>query len=475
MTSLINYYLDMGPGAKIGVGACIAAAAAWRLRKTKISGFAIAAASQAIAWMPDLVSACVASVRDRRQANLIPAPTPAEIAAPSIVESPYAAAFTTNFLRRVRGAARTKILEKLESLKERPLSREELSAFQKGKWKHPLFADPNWPYLAIRAHMDGNLDPMQISKLFLFERIQGSGKTHQLRKSERGVDEESGALLERAFKDRNLSEAAQARIAEALVALPPEETQFFVVDVAPLLSKKEYALASRNNGTVDMYNLAMHDLNFSLFLIIDKQRKVIQQLVIPLRLYHALLKAIFPNTAMAPDPILGYCAKDRLSDPKARIQCTPCSLAPLPGRFHGYIDNANPLAMFYHDQLHLYAESGNPHRELWIQLALSFKKEDPALCASLLDRNFQLYSRPELWKIATGRDDLRKPELFWYTLPFLVTAEPGIWDPPGRIEKILRHLQDCGVPLDSLRECVQKEPKACPHSLKPWAAAAAKL
>jgi len=266
------------------------------------------------------------------------------------------------------------------------------------------------------------------------------------------------------------------RLKEILSKFSPEETQFFMTPVAPILPKEEYR-SRLSKGQVDVYNSLIQD-RFTLLLNIDQPNGIIKQIVVPPRLYSALLEAKFGENAMRIDPILGYSSKEKLSDTEKRIQGIPCPFVQMPKTVHHVIDTRDPLALFWHDQSHLYIESANPHRPFWTELAQSFKDKDPALYVILLDRNFPLYSEPKLFKRASGRKDLSSKEIFFYNLPFLANFEPNLWDGSrgmDRIEAVLKEFVKRGISLDPLEKIANREPGNHLFSLHPWAKAAKRL
>jgi len=412
------------------------------------------------------------------------------------VRDPYRDALSdkrNDFTRRIKGAEKEKILEKFKTL--RKLTPDELTMFKYGLWTQPVFKDPDWPYLALRAYLDGDLDSSQAAKLFLFERVLGDGivkeeiddgdlvtriasptgetrgTVHQFFDHEGKPDPISRKLLQQGLK---ADSGRMFGIMQQVCHLPPEETQFFLIDAAPLLTKNQVEY-NQVLGSVDLYNASLIAFEGTApLLIIDEERRIIQLLVLPPRLYHALLKGKFGPNAMAPNPILGYAAVERMSDIEKRVQCIPSSLAALPSMIHQIIDAEDPLAVYFHDQLHLFIESGNPIRQLWTDLALSFKQSDPELCTILLDRNYPLYSFPELRGKVVGSDDVSPDEIFWYSFPVLQYFEPDTWT-PERIDAVLRHLVKLGVSLDPLLKIAANEKPNHPYALAPWAKAARNL
>ena|GEM_PF-5741966 len=398
--------------------------------------------------------------------------------------------------RRMRKEEKEAVLEKFKTLK--PATANEIAAFSSSDWVHPVYENPDWPHLAFKAFMDRRIDAMQMAKLFLFAETQKGGKvvsytdSHGL-KGCRIFDERrklsaevyqivgDDGRIHNTFRDLlsyslGVDFLEMQRVEEALRRLPPEETQFFLVPAAPIRTAEEIE-ADKKAGKVDLYNLLIQDFRFPLLMLPDKQRGIIQQIVIPPKLYQTILQAKFGPTAMAPRPILGYSPVETLSDPNGRIQGIPCPFVKLPSRIHGIIDSSNPLAFYLHDQAHLYAESANPHRKLWIDLALSMKGADRELFIELLDRNFPLYALPKLQELHIGRR-LDAMEAFWYSLPYMEANLPGIWGGSkgaDRIEAILNHLKQAGVSLSSLKECYRKETDRCLYSLKPWVDAAARM
>ena len=339
----------------------------------------------------------------------------------------------------------------------------ELHAFRKSELKHPIFSDPDWPYFVLRGFIDGDLDAMQTSKLMLFQRTQQEGVVYQIVDRDGQID----PWVEEFLRPLDVSREERIRIQAALHALPPEETQVFILPVADLLSEEGHR---KKVFLKDIYNLFLHDLKKSLFLLIDKEENKIRYIVIPPRLYQEILKAKFPKTAMMPKPIFGHAIPERLSDCEGRVQAIPCVSIAQPDLIHGIVDTTDPLAVYYHDQHHLWVESGNPDRRLWTNLALSFQPTDRDLMIILLDRNVPLYSHPQLHLQAAGREGLDPEEVFWYNLTFQSYFENGIWEGEvgeRRMLAILQYLKDHKA-LDRLEEFAAKEPADHPFSLKPW-------
>jgi len=382
-----------------------------------------------------------------------------------------------DMLRRVKKGDRQEVLEKLAKLEASPIKETELAALLRSDLSDPIFKNENWIYLAVQAHIEGRIDTMQMAKLSLLNRCNTVWKRDlspprifQLYMfDETGKKVLNNQSISKLFKGMDhLIDAKQ--LLQVMGSLPPEETQFYSVTV-PLLSKEEY-IQRVAMGNVDGLNLGFHQLKFKLLLIVDEDGKTIEQLIVPPKLYDGLLKAKFGEQAMMSNPVMGYFKKERMSDPEHRVVCLPSPFAPLPGKIHDVVDATEPLQFYHHDLYHLWVESGNPHREKWIELALGM--DDEALRVELLDRHFPLYSRQDLHESETGKRHLTPQGAFWYSFLSLSAKNSGFWT-NERIIDVLCYIQErkgewaaIGITLDSL---IQLEKGNPPHlnKLTRWA------
>ncbi|MBS0626173.1 MAG: hypothetical protein JSS32_09005 [Verrucomicrobia bacterium] len=337
------------------------------------------------------------------------------------------------FLRRIPREHLSEIVTKIE-LQNHVISDEELTAFHKGQWDHPLFQDENWTLYAFQAHLENRLTVNQVSKLFLYASclkqarsdIQVAKEWGIYEKNEDPIDEhlskyqlfdENGnsnhsaiEALKKATRTY-LNEDQFDSLLTELRTLPPEETQFFSIERAmPDRDDKVYfTITVKQDGGLGHEFLTL-------------QRGITQVVPSPDLLYR-IFKAKCGENAMKPNAAIGYFPRENLSNPSQRVLFIPCPLIPTstggdpahPRNFTEVTHGApcSPISVFHHDIYHLFLESANIHRPLWVEYAHFLKAFQKAEMyrEEVLDREFDSYLRTQLQK-----KPISGPDQFWIAL-----------------------------------------------------------
>jgi len=371
-------------------------------------------------------------------------------------------AFQKDFLRRIVGKERADLCRKLERIQNRPLPQDALNAFVRGEWAHKIFQERDWPLLALRAFIDGQLDEMQISKLNLFDycREFKDFQIHSLINPDNSFNRDQFELLKRGFPLERFEDKIK------LLNLNRDNAQFFSFRF-PLLTDEEYEKAYQNR-IIDLYNeKAVRFPNSNYFMIVDKEKNEIQVLVLIPSFLHELLKLTCGKNATRPNPILGFDPNEKMYDFQSRVLAVPFRYVSLPETVHDGIVTAW-AGMYMHDIDHLLADSMNPHRKMWVELAtnLNLSKKSNAI---LDDRDISSYSQLDRMQTLLGRKFRNSVEIFWYSFPFL-----KVFANEEDMRSILTYIlgqkdwDDYGISLASLEACCRNEPDTCKLSLKPW-------
>lgn len=320
----------------------------------------------------------------------------------------------SNFLKRVSIEEWDGVLEKIQNLKSRA-SLKEIQAYKAGDWDHSAFQKEDWIYTAFHAYLEDRLDKDQMCKLFLYweccEQAKKDGaplappsfchdrlscfqkkeqrlKSYQLY-SQGKIDRHALAVLKKATKSY-LDEDQISLVLKAFQDLPEEAGQFFCIQREPDLLF-DLLTASAQRGLF-------------LFSYFTGNKKV--QLVAPPQFTQIIHQVKYPKSAILAEPVLGYSTKEKLSDFKKRVIFIP-SIFSAPTHIHEA--PTVPLSITYHDGAYHHAiESANPHRKLWVELALFFKENQLAqVVPHTLDRDLFDYHYLE---------DLKDSEKFWIAL-----------------------------------------------------------
>lgn len=342
-------------------------------------------------------------------------------------------AFDSEFYRRIPKSHRETMYFYLESLGE--LSPSLIKSFHEGDYSL-RFGQIYLKYGSLsilKAYAEGLISEQLASKSLLYDQCYRESKkpvvVHRLYGEEGQINSEALALLDKGL-ETYFSAEERGRVWIALKKLPTVETEFFVIETK-VYSWTTLEVESRSLADLNLELALFHQTQFRLFYVQDGAQSG-RQLIVPPALFYEILKVKFGSTAMEPNPVLGYFAKERLSDPVKRIVAIPCAHVETPQKLHQL--DATPLMAYSHDLYHLYIESGNPHRRAWIELALL---ADPKTRSLVLDRDFPFYSRQETHEPNVGRTLVNDQEKFWYSLISLY-ERMKIINGPSIAEKTLR-------------------------------------
>lgn len=276
----------------------------------------------------------------------------------------------SDFLRHIPKARWDKIIQEIEEIGRR-VTEDELNDLVEGKWKRPIFQDPNWIYFAFQAYLEDRLDQEAICKLFLYDTALKEAledtpvQTYRVFSSPQMYSKRSLQVLNGAVTSY-LDKDAFGRLVTALSLLPPHHTQFFLV-------KRMFDPALKTIAHPESI------IKFGLMTLQGEKNQCSEgrlwQVIAPPKFMDEIHKAKFGNKAMESNPCLGPHEFPKLSDPNSRIASIPSSLVPLPPSLH--LLEATPLTFYHHDIVyHLAIESSNPHRPVWIAFALFVKNQE---------------------------------------------------------------------------------------------------
>ncbi len=329
-----------------------------------------------------------------------------------------------NFLRRISDGDWNAILQKIEGLNH-SISSEELDAFRLGMWEHPVFDHADWIYFAFQAYLEDLIAPDTMCKLFLYnscqrqvvldeakesdilEMLEGksgsfsvfnrssSFETCQVFTANGEVDPRSLDHLKEATK-QYLDEREFRDFLSALSELPPEQTQFFIIEREP----------------DSAFDAIRENVEWPLFITCSSNPEdswlSVWQTVAPPEFIYRMHRARFGENAIRPAPALGYSEIENLSNLTSRIVSIP-SFVPLPEKLHNL--SAQPLTFYHHDIVYHHAiESANMHRPVWIAFAKFLKeREENWIFRTTLDR--------ELLNYLEERKEVSSDN-FWIGLPY---------------------------------------------------------
>ena len=306
----------------------------------------------------------------------------------SVPLDPIRDAFEQNSLRRIRKHEKEKLIADLKALDPSSIPPTALVAFKEGNWSHEIFFHKDWPLFVLHFYIRGDLDAMEMSKLYLFEECRNLDRfqTHDL------SNPDDFALFEKSIELFELGD----RVAE-LKQLDPKDRQFFSFRF-PL-----------KNRISDPFNSARNE-NLNYFTVIDLYKNEFHIIVAPPELEYKINRIKNGENATQPDPVLGYDPSDRMEDPKKRVMCIPCRYVALPKHIHEDLET-KLLGMYYHDMIHLVLDSSIHHKEIWSNLAKEFKTGKPG--ELLGDRNV-VYMEKDLVGAVRGIFGLL--DIFWLNI-----------------------------------------------------------
>ncbi|NGX46219.1 MAG: hypothetical protein K940chlam2_01406 [Chlamydiae bacterium] len=245
--------------------------------------------------------------------------------------------------------------EALDNLATLDLTRTEelVPLMQQPDFTHTFFREERWAEYVLHGSVTGKLTAYETAKLFLYKAVQEytletSPQVVQLLDAKGEVDREAWELLCSGMKGQ-YSERELDALLENLQRHPPEETQFFTV------TRKR----SKMIGALKFFG---HTL------FANWGTNSVQQLVMPPALAEAIYHSKWEDQTMRSRPVFGLSASTDFEDPNFRDILIPASLFTMPKQADGI--GVDPLEFYHHDSAyHLWLESTNPHRELWIQMA----------------------------------------------------------------------------------------------------------
>lgn len=385
----------------------------------------------------------------------------------------------SEFLRHIPKTRWDKIIQEIEEIGRR-VTEDELNDFVEGKWKRPIFQDPNWIYFAFQAYLEDRLDQETICKLLLYDTALKEAledtpvQTYQVfpspqTSSKKTCSKRSVQVLNRAVTSY-LDKDAFNRLGKALSRLPPHQTQFFAV-------KRMFDTALTTMAHPES------NIKFDLMTIQGEKNQcsegMVWQVIAPPKFMDEIHKARFGAKAMRSNPCLGPAKFPKLSNPDTRIVSIPSSLVPLPPSLH--LLEATPLTFYHHDIVYHFAiESANSHRSVWIDFALFVKSQEVPqwMFPVILDRELLNYLKE------------RKPidmDNFWIGVAYLADVikmtnikEQGNNYPDNQkifIELFVNFIyenQDIldnqyGISIESLQSCLLsriKDPMLFPNDFK---------
>ncbi len=352
--------------------------------------------------------------------------------------------FSTDFLRRLKPHERRRLLNSGACLC--PADPVAVLAMKKNDFEHSFFQSPNWEVVVFQAYMHKQIDEFTASRLFLYQSCLKSKKPMSIHCGD--LDKLISALLDLEGAD------FVTDLTQRLENLPEEDRVFFSIQT-PLLSLSEAQRAIQNKN-IDIANFALY-FNFYVGFIVDGENRVVEELIIPPRLWQEILYAKFGERAVEIRPVLGYFKKEKMSDPHFRVTAVPCSWAELPETIHDLIDPGQGPAFYQHDaQYHTSIESANPHRAIWVQLALHLKEKGfQDAFIELLDRNF-----PSYLERFTSLVPISPEKAFWVSLAQFIKQFPGVQaEMISEIHKNAKSWSDIDLSLETLLEINRGWPK----------------
>lgn len=331
---------------------------------------------------------------------------------------------SNNFLKRISQQDFESLTQQMKD-RGRTLTEEELQAFQKGKWHHRIFADHEWPLLALQAYLNGRLDNDTMCKLFLYDACMQQHNTdcqvnpeiptpvaHQLY-SDSGCLNESVKKTLRAATQYYLDESQFEIFCAKLQKLPPEKTQFFT-----LYRSMDEILCAILIGD-ELINLQEEEelkLRWPLGAIDFRPNFVngkwwTTQFIATPQFIHLMQQTKHPDNTVFPEPHLGFSETEAM-DLDSRVVSIPCPLIKLPEKIHG--KQSSDLSTYGHDMIyHVTIEMANDHRPVWIAFASYMQKhaQEFNISESVLD---DVWDR-DCSNYVTSREDYA-PANFWNSL-----------------------------------------------------------
>lgn len=327
-----------------------------------------------------------------------------------------------DMLRRIPKEEWERLLAMITALNRDFLTLEALDGFRLGRWDHAIFKTTDWHLLAFYAYLEGLIEESHFSKLILYysccaeASVPHGVRTFQLINNDETVNDVALAALKSEMKEYFDDECIKELVGKVR-ALPPEESQFFQIQ-----RRINDSTISQNHPNALFYDF--NRIRFRLFSSTEalENETVYTQTVLPLDLWHEILKTKFQSNARKPNPVLGFHKIEKMSDKDQRV----VSLAlgeqvKLPNT----IDHigATPLGHYFHDAIyHLFTDSSNMHRAVWIQIAKHFKENGlPKTAKKIFDGDFIAYR----WNAHLTKDSPDKflgkkleknEELFWDSL-----------------------------------------------------------
>lgn len=224
-----------------------------------------------------------------------------------------------------------------------------------------FFKESRWIEHVLHAAVLSQLTPDETAKLFLYRAAQeylvdNHPPVMQIVDEAGQIDEKAWNLLKEGLAP-HYTQVELAALQVALKTLPTEETQFFCV---------------RRPISFFMAALSVR-LNHRLFQAGCEDDDALMQLVIPPALIEHIYQAKWIEQTMRPRPVFGLSVSTDFENPNQRDILIPSSLWTQPRAADGF--ELDPLEFYHHDtSYHLWLESTNPHRELWVKIAKKLAK-----------------------------------------------------------------------------------------------------
>lgn len=307
-----------------------------------------------------------------------------------VAKTPLPGLFQSEFLRRIKLAEKEKIAEEVKKLA--PLQPDIIEALHEINTAHPIFKNPQLSLVTLQAYLEGELSDSQAAAIFLWESCCEIDKMTTLHSMRPEDVEASCQLFDHHFHwvDLTIDPDFWRRFAQFLddEGFPMNERSFFCVKTRirnPMENEDMHMTLAMLSSKLPIHGayLDPHSSNV---------HTPISTLVVPPRLYQAMLNFKFGPQAMQLLPALGYFTKERLSDPHKRVTTIPCSLVTLPRKIHGSICVSRGPGFYLHDaKYHLLVESSNSHRAIWIALAVDVMHRDRMKQIRWLDRDMPDY------------------------------------------------------------------------------------
>ncbi|MEN9343906.1 MAG: hypothetical protein RLZZ453_693 [Chlamydiota bacterium] len=291
------------------------------------------------------------------------------------------------FFRRISDASKQQIASATAELFP---TTQQIAELKSRDYSQLVFKETNWLYLAIKAYANGQLEEHILAHLFLYDTCSRNPLFQYFTPFSRFIPWSQflkGSFAE-SWMDAAIDEVVNSN-------LPMEDRQVFV-----------YCLNcnSHPHEPFLLHQLQSYPRTFMPVVKPWRGSRLYQYdeiVIIPPKLFAALLNAYFKETAITPLPVLGYSPKEKFSNTTQRVMSIQHpELAVIDSHIHNHFHAKESSLPYFHDMYHLIIESANPYRKIFVEIfhyLQTLAKEEAALKTSpcfkwytfvALDRDF---------------------------------------------------------------------------------------